>query len=169
MKTAFKNYLHELTKVQHVFLVMGRGKGTNTQHFIFSSLKRWNSRVEPWWIWEVWVTWRLNWSAAACCKRLQKVKGQQGCCWFGDCAGTWASMLQCQPGACSLLRMHSSPLELGCMCACWLHPFLPSAPHPDQTFLVQYLDKKLLNCGRVGWTAAAALLFSCFTNQKNVI
>lgn len=69
--------------------------------------------------------------------------------------------------ACSLLRMHSSLLELGCICACWLHPSLPLAPHPDQTFLLQYLDKKLLNCGRVRWTAAA--LFSCFTSQKNVL
>lgn len=39
MKTAFKNYLHELAKVQHVFLVVGQGKGTSTQHFIFSFLK----------------------------------------------------------------------------------------------------------------------------------
>lgn len=35
MKIAFKNYLHELTKVHHVFLVVGRGKETSTQHFHF--------------------------------------------------------------------------------------------------------------------------------------
>lgn len=39
MKTAFKNYLHELTEVQHGFLAVGRGKGKSTQHFIFSFLK----------------------------------------------------------------------------------------------------------------------------------
>lgn len=39
MKTAFKNYLYGLTKVQHVFFIVGRGKGTSTQHFIFSFLK----------------------------------------------------------------------------------------------------------------------------------
>lgn len=39
MKTAYKNYLHELAEAQHVFLVVGGGKGTSTQHFIFSFLK----------------------------------------------------------------------------------------------------------------------------------
>lgn len=38
MKTAFKNYLHELTKVQHVFLTVGKGKeqvaSTSSFHFL---------------------------------------------------------------------------------------------------------------------------------------
>lgn len=125
------------------------GKGVGAWDLIFSFFlkKSAEMELETWWIWEVWVTWRLNCSAVPCSEGLLKVERQERSWWLEEDGWHW-NVREAQ------LVPFPVPVVVSIEFAELIIIF-----YPDQTCLVQYLDKKLPKFWRIKMHCCCLLIF----------